>query len=90
MGFSFSFRDKNTLLYENKLIHFKEVFIMMKALCIYGFLFEVTVVMIIVGTIIMVPIACILNLYVKKRFGEDLFEDEKKRIKEFLKRGKEA
>ena len=63
---------------------------MMKALCIYGFLFEVTVVMIIVGTIIMVPIACILNLYVKKKFGEDLFEDEKKRIKEFLKRGKEA
>lgn len=63
---------------------------MMKALCIYGFLFEVTVVMIIVGTMIMVPIACILNLYVKKKFGEDLFEDEKKRIKEFLKRGKEA
>lgn len=63
---------------------------MMKALCIYGFLFEVTVVMIIVGTIIMVPIACVLNLYVKKKFGEDLFEDEKKRIKEFLKRGKEA
>ena len=90
MGFSFSFRDKNTLLYENKLIHFKEVFIMMKALCIYGFLFEVTVVMIIVGTIIMVPIACILNLYVKKKFGEDLFEDEKKRIKEFFKRNKEA
>ena len=90
MGFSFSFRDKNMLLYENKLIHFKEVFIMMKALCIYGFLFEVTVVMIIVGIIIIVPIACILNLYVKKKFGEDLFEDEKKRIKEFLKRGKEA
>ena len=63
---------------------------MMKALCIYGFLFEVTVVMIIVGIIIIVPIACILNLYVKKKFGEDLFEDEKKRIKEFLKRGKEA
>lgn len=63
---------------------------MMKALCIYGFLFEVTVVMIIMGIIIVVPIACILNLYVKKRFGEDLFEDEKKRIKEFLKRGKEA
>lgn len=90
MGFSFSFRDKNTLLYENKLIHFKGVFIMMKALCIYGFLFEVTVVMIIVGIIIIVPIACILNLYVKKKFGEDLFEDERKRIKEFLKRGKEA
>ena len=90
MGFSFSFRDKNMLLYENKLIHFKGVFIMMKALCIYGFLFEVTVAMIIVGIIIMVPIACILNLYVKKKFGEDLFEDEKKRIKEFLKRGKEA
>lgn len=63
---------------------------MMKALCIYGFLFGVTVVMIIVGTIIMVPIACILNLYVKKKFGEDLFEDEKKRIKEFFKRNKEA
>ena len=63
---------------------------MMKALCIYGFLFEVTVVMRIVGIIIIVPIACILNLYVKKRFGEDLFEDEKKRIKEFFKRGKEA
>ena len=63
---------------------------MMKALCIYGFLFEVTVVMIIVGIIIMVPIACILNLYVKKKFGEDLFEDEKKRIKEFFKRNKEA
>ena len=63
---------------------------MMKALCIYGFLFEVTVVMIIVGTIIMVPIACILNLYTKKRFGVDLYEDEKKRIKEFFKRGKEA
>ena len=63
---------------------------MMKALCIYGFLFEVTVVMIIVGTIIMIPIACILNLYVKKRFGLDLYEAEKKRIKEFLKRGKEA
>ena len=63
---------------------------MMKALCIYGFLFEVTVVMIIMGIIIVVPIACILNLYVKKKFGEDLFEDEKKRIKEFLKRGKEA
>ena len=57
---------------------------MMKALCIYGFLFEVTVVMIIVGTIIMVPIACIWNLYVKKRFGVDLYEDEKKRIKEFF------
>lgn len=57
---------------------------MMKALCIYGFLFGVTVVMIIVGTIIMVPIACILNLYVKKRFGVDLYEDEKKRIKEFF------
>ena len=63
---------------------------MMKALCIYGFLFEVIVVMIIVGAIIMVPIACILNLYVKKKFGEDLFEDEKKRIKEFFKRNKEA
>ena len=90
MDFSFSFREVFMLLYENKLIHFKEAFIMMKALCIYGFLFEVTVVMIIVGTIIMVPIACILNLYVKKRFGEDLFEDEKKRIKEFFKRNKEA
>ena len=63
---------------------------MMKALCIYGFLFEVTVVMIIVGTIIMVPIACILNLYVQQRFGVDLYEDEKKRIKEFFKRNKEA
>ena len=63
---------------------------MMKALCIYGFLFEVTVVMIIMGIIIVVPIACILNLYVKKKFGEDLFEDEKKRIKEFFKRNKEA
>ena len=63
---------------------------MMKALCIYGFLFEVTVVMIIMGIIIVVPIACILNLYVKKNFGEDLFEDEKKRIKEFFKRNKEA
>ena len=63
---------------------------MMKALCIYGFLFEVTVVMIIVGTIIMVPIACILNLYVKKNFGVDLYEDENKRIKEFFKRNKEA
>ena len=63
---------------------------MMKALCIYGFLFEVTVVMIIMGIIITVPIACILNLYIKKRFGEDLFEDEKKRIKEFFKRNKEA
>ena len=63
---------------------------MMKALCIYGFLFEVTVVMIIMGIIITVPIACILNLYVKKRFGVDLYEDEKKRIKEFLKRGKET
>ena len=59
---------------------------MMKALCIYGFLFGVAVVMIIVGTIIMVPIACIWNLYVKKRFGVDLYEDEKKRIKEFLKK----
>ena len=63
---------------------------MIKALCIYGFLFEVTAVMIIVGIIIMVTITCILNLYVKKRFGVDLYEDEKKRIKEFLKRGKEA
>ena len=63
---------------------------MMKALCIYGFLFEVTVVMIIVGTMIMVPITCILNLYVKKRFGVDLYEDEKKRIKDFFKRNKEA
>lgn len=63
---------------------------MMKALCIYGFLFEVTVVMIIMGIIIVIPIACILNLYIKKRFGVDLYEEEKKHIKEFLKRGKEA
>ena len=63
---------------------------MMKALCIYGFLFGVAAVMIIVGTIIMIPIAYVWNLYIKKRFGVDLYEDEKKRIKEFFKREKEA